>query len=209
MSDFGSGDIGDWTQNSRDQSPSTDLFAALADSNGFYIVGDSIANGCKAKLQAMFTAHGNASGYNVWSGRPTTPAVDWVQAARDASGLPANLLMVTGANDVFHPPAVRDQITRLMGVVGPERRVWWVTVNVGRAGWQPHDQRNSGLVNSYLWQAAGAHPNLRIIDWARFLAEKPGRITAYTPDGVHPDSDDGQAAFTATVERVVYAGAAC
>lgn len=204
MVDYGSGVIGDWQSMSHSQSSSTDFFAALGDSNGFYFVGDSIANGSKDKIKTMLANHGDASGYNVWSGRPTAPAIDWVLAARDASGLPKNILMISGSNDIFDPVAFKPQVDRLMSIVGSSRNVYWVVPNVSRPSYQYPDQRNSGLISTYLHQAECKYTNLYLIEWGQFLAEKPTRIAAYTPDGVHPDSDDGQAVLVALIESRIY-----
>lgn len=203
--DYGSGTIGDWSTLGHGQSPSADFVAALNDPDGVYLVGDSIANGNKSAIKTMLANHGVAMGYNVWSGRPTTPAVDWVEAALNASGLPKQLLMITGSNDVFTPPPFKPQIDRLMGLAGPDRVVWWVTPSVNRAGYECDDQRNSAWMLRDLYVAADKYPNLHLIDWWQFLANNPLRIAQYTPDGVHPQSSTtGTAAFVALIEQAMF-----
>jgi hypothetical protein len=58
---------------------------------------------------------------------------------------------------------------------------------------QVSDQRNGAWINTQLWEATSRHPGLSIAPWARTLAVKQTRVTAYLVDGVHL-SDAGRVA---------------
>jgi hypothetical protein len=71
-----------------------------------------------------------------------------------------------------------------------------VNVHVSRAK-QPAtvreaDLANSAWINQQLAQAAVRHPNLRIIDWAQYVATQPGGPAKYLRDGIHTSMPLGQ-----------------
>lgn len=187
---YGSGYLGAWTGLARSISTEKQILPCLA-GDGVMAFGDSIAKQDGAALaQQVYDELGLLMAVNYWNGRPTAPTVDALEQWAITYGLPSQILMLTGSNDIFAPPSFRAQVDRTMRIVGPGRMVVWVNVHVSRwsqpTGVQVADQRNTGWVNAQLADAAAAHPNLRMVRWAELLAGKPGyRIPAYLRDGVH------------------------
>jgi hypothetical protein len=204
VGNYGAGVLGSWSGLGHSISP-VDILQTVHDSGGILALGDSILYATVTDLATRANNHGTNFAVNAWSGRPTTPAVDWLQSnVVNANLMPGTLLMCTGTNDVFDPsvfdPAAVgqvDQLERVMALVGPDLPVWWVTVYVGRfdatAAVREAQVRNSGWINGQLHEAASRHPNLHIIDWYRFLAQgvtngsppQDWRIRSGLVDGVH------------------------
>jgi hypothetical protein len=203
MTDYGSGVIGSWSGSSRVISPPSIIGQVLA-GDGLYMAGDSISVATAHELAEMLLPSGNLLAVHNWSGRPTAPAVDAIIEWLDTYGGPRRILMATGNNDIFEPPAMAGQIDRLMTAAGSGRTVFWVSIQCSRwsypAATQVADQRNSGWVNAQLYDATKRWPNLIIIPWHRWLAEKPFRLTQYLTDGVHVILPTG-AAFRNTILR--------
>lgn len=188
--DYGSGTLGDWSGLSHGETGSW----ATADVG---IFGDSITSRGKTALglalAAMSTPGTLATNY--WSGRPTAPTVDALLGKAAALGegetLPKRILMACGANDIFQPMVMAEQIQRVKDAHlennGVEHLLW-VDVQVCRTSvstqTQVYDQRNTGLVNNQIHHAFDLD---HIVDWNRWLCY---RGTAYVPqyleDGVHP-----------------------
>jgi hypothetical protein len=104
--------------------------------------------------------------------------------------------MATSSNDIYTPPVFAAQIDRTMNIVGPNRTVVWVNIQVARVkqttAIQLADQRNGAWINLQLVDAQKKYPNLRIVRWAENLAAKPSRLTMYLRDGVHTSVPYGQ-----------------
>lgn len=203
--DYGSGILGDWTGYSRSISNEQQILPAIS-RDGIFILGDSITVGTARDLAYRLYPDGIIVAVNAWSARPTAPTVDALEQWVTTYGAPRRIVMAAGSNDVFAPPVMAGLIDRTMRIVGPDRIVLWVTVQVARArqsaAVQLADQRNSGWVNSQIYAATARHPNLRVIDWAGFLAAKPFRLTKYLRDGVHTSSS-GTGARNALIRRDV------
>lgn len=203
----GSGQLGDWTTLGRLISTERQIVPAV-DRDGIYLFGDSITVATARGLAESLLADGITTAVNAWSGRPTTPAVDALEAWVADYGAPRRLVMALGTNDIFDPSVMAAQIERVMGIVGPQRTVIWPTVQASRSrqptSVQVADQRNSGWVNAQIVEASGRHPNLQVVDWSAFLAAKPSRLTAYLSDGVHTTSS-GAAARNHMLRRAVLA----
>lgn len=190
---YGSGDIGDWTAsgNARYASPAADIDAA-----DVWLLGDSITvAGYQDFTADLLAVNGLKVATSAWSGRPTRPTVDVLEQWVTAYGPPRAVVMASGTNDIFGPapdygpPVVAGQVDRVMSLVGPDTKVIWIETHISRwlqpANVQVNDQRNSGYVNSFLWEATKRHPNLSVSIWERYLSAKPSRVQAYLSDGVH------------------------
>jgi hypothetical protein len=189
--DYGSGALGDWSTLSHGTTGDFTTAAVAA-------FGDSILNRGRTKLASLLAAEPGAPGLatNYWSGRPTAPAVDALlgkAAELEAAGqlMPRVVLMATGANDIFQPMVMAEQIQRVKDAALENNGVQhliWVDVQVCRTSvstqMQVYDQRNSGLVNNQIHDAFDID---HIVDWNRWLSY---RGTSYVPyyleDGVHP-----------------------
>ncbi|WP_203590107.1 hypothetical protein [Streptomyces sp. SID13031] len=193
---YGSGQLGDWTILSRAVA-STATIAYVRDNDGVYMFGDSIAvQDGKPLATRLKERTGSTLAVHNWSSRPTAPAVDALENWALKYGMPRRILMATGTNDIFNPPVFAAQVDRTMRIVGPNRTVVWVNVQIARTGKsasiQLADQRNSGWVNSQLSDAQKKYPNLRIVRWAEYLAAKPSLLTQCLREGVHTTVPFGQ-----------------
>jgi hypothetical protein len=85
--------------------------------------------------------------------------------------------------------------------------VYWVNVQVSRtdvpAAVRVADQRNSEWIDLQLAQAQLRYPNLRIVDWAQFLAARPERIATDLRDGRHTTVPAGQNARNALILQAI------
>ncbi|MGW6281539.1 hypothetical protein [Kribbella sp. NPDC055071] len=193
---YGSGQLGAWTQQGKAISSAATI-AYVLENDGVFMFGDSIAvQDGKALGTRLNGRDGSSLAVHNWSGRPTAPAVDALQSWATTYGLPRRILMATGTNDIFNPPAMAAQIDRAMRIVGSSRTVIWVNTQISRttqsSAVQVADQRNSAWVNSQLSEAQGRYSNLRIVKWAEFLAAKPSRLNTYLRQGVHTTIPQGQ-----------------
>jgi len=188
MTDYGSGALGPWQDWGCSISPPPIIKQVLA-ADGVFMFGDSISVSTARELAELLLPSGTLLAVNNWSGRPTAPSVNACLAWIRTYGAPRRILMATGTDDIFDPTVMAAQIDRLMAAAGPGRSVFWVSVQCSRWSQAPDvqvaDQRNSGWVNTHLVQATARHPNLTVIPWHRWLAEKPPRIPMYLRDGVH------------------------
>jgi hypothetical protein len=195
---FGSGTLGPWQDLVKRISSDDEIQDALM-FNGVFMFGDSIAVQDGGALEKLLRDRsGDSLAVHDWSGQPTSAAVDALADWEQRFGLPSRIVMAVGSNDIFDPPAFAAQVERAMHIAGPSRTVYWVNVHVSRvrqpAEVQAADQANSAWINQQLGQAATRHPNLRIIDWAGFLATQPGGPAKYLRDGIHTSEPFGQAA---------------
>ncbi|GAA1604172.1 MULTISPECIES: hypothetical protein [Kribbella] len=193
---YGSGVAGSWTNSTRAISTAAQ-FEKTRQTNGVFMFGDSISvQDGKALAIRLLNRNGTQLAVNNWSSRPSSGAVDALQAAASAYGLPRRILMASGSNDIFDPPKFRAQVDRAMSIAGRDRTVFWVDIQVVRrsvtATVQQADQRNSAWLNMQLYDAQTKYPNLRIIRWAEWLWVKPYRLLNYLRDGVHPSVPLGQ-----------------
>jgi hypothetical protein len=182
MTDYGSGTLGEWQKLHHGfYNPSGKPFADV----DLLLVGDSITNRGKEEFVAsMKTNHGADVAVNFWSGRPTTPAVDYLLSA---TKLPPRVIMATGTNDIMDPSVMQGQIQRVLNNLAARSEpvtLWWVDVQASRPAYAVADQRNTGWVNNQIHDAIGP---IQTISWFRWFASSPGRIQTYiSADGVHP-----------------------
>ncbi|HWD79919.1 MAG TPA: hypothetical protein VG497_13585 [Kribbella sp.] len=193
---YGSGVAGSWTTATHAISTAAQ-FQYTRQTNGVYMFGDSISvQDGKALAIRLLDRNGTQLAVHNWSSRPTSGAVDALQQIASAYGLPRRILMASGSNDIFDPPKFRAQVDRAMSIVGRDRTVFWVDIQVVRksvtAAVQQADQRNSSWLNMQLYDAQTKYPNLRIVRWAEWLWVKPYRLVNYLRDGVHPSVPLGQ-----------------
>ncbi|HZX07377.1 hypothetical protein [Kribbella sp.] len=193
---YGSGVAGSWTNTSRAISTAAQ-FQKTRQANGVFMFGDSISvQDGKALAVRLLNRNGTQLAVNNWSSRPTSGAVDALQQAASAYGLPRRVLLASGSNDIFDPPKFAAQVARAISIVGQNRTLFWVDLQVVRrsvsAPMQLADQRNSSWLNMQLYDAQEKYPNLRIIRWAEWLWVKPYRLVNYLRDGVHPSVPLGQ-----------------
>lgn len=164
------------------------------------IVGDSITTGGRTELAAWLAARGKTLAGSYWSGRPTTPAVDW---ALSLSTKPRILVMASGTNDIFNPAVMAGQVARLKAwaAAAPVTRLVWVDVQAARPATAVCDQRNSGWINAQIRSGlAGAD----VCGWSIGLAQYPTRITNYLrPDGIHPIEGIGTNYWAAVVGNCI------
>lgn len=174
--DFGSGAIGAWSSLAHGYiGPSMDAADVL-------IVGDSITTLGREELTAAVQAENKTLAVAYWSGRPTTPAVDYVLSA---TVLPPILVMACGANDVYTPTVMEAQIHRLLDVTLPGvEHLLWVDVQVCRPAYALADQRNSGYINAQIRNVLDSN---HVVPWSEWFAKDPNRIATYLDSGgVHP-----------------------
>jgi hypothetical protein len=193
---YGSGILGSWSAATRAISTAAQI-QRVRETNGVYMFGDSISvQDGRSLATRLLGRDGSHLAVHNWSSRPTSGAVDALQQWAATYGLPRRILMASGSNDIFDPPRFAAQIDRAMSIVGPNRTLFWVNIQVVRkaqtAAVQLADQRNSSWLNMQLYDAQEKYPNLRIIRWAEWLWIKPYRLANYLRDGVHPSVPLGQ-----------------
>ena len=136
------------------------------------VIGDSIALGARPALVPAFERAGWTVGYDAETNRSTLAGAGVV--ARHAPDLDDTLLISLGANDGGNPTTFRQRVDDVMAAASSVPHVYWLTVREVRPYY--------AAVNRVLREAAGAHPNLKIIDWNAATTTATG-ITA--PDGLH------------------------
>lgn len=193
-----SGVLGDWTGYAHAN------FGDLTDVDGdpqadVVIVGDSITTRGYTELGAWLSARGKTLAGSYWSGRPTTPAVDW---ALSLTTKPKLLVMASGANDIYNPVVMAAQVARLKAWAGaaPVTQLLWVDVQVARPATALCDQRNSMWVNA---QIRSGLTGGEVCGWSTGFAVDPNRLANYLQDGVHPYEGIGTNYWAAVVGNCV------
>ena len=191
MVDFGSGALGAWSANQHGYSgPTMDVADVL-------IVGDSITTLGKEELTTAVAAEGKTLAVAYWSGRPTTPAVDYVLSA---TVLPPIVVMACGTNDIFTPTVMTAQIQRLLDDDLPGcEHLLWVDVQACRPSFAVADQRNSGYINN---QIRNLLDEDHVVPWSEWFAVDPSRISYYIDSGgVHPINGVGTAFWAEVIMK--------
>ena len=195
-----SGALGDWSQLAHAN------FGDLTDVDGdpqadVVIVGDSITTRGYAELATWLAGRGKTLAGNYWSGRPTTPAVDW---ALSLSTKPKKLVMASGTNNIFDDsPIVAGQVARLKAWADtePVTRLVWVDVQAARPATALCDQRNSMWVNAQIRSGLSAG---EVCGWSTGFAQDPNRLGNYLQDGIHPYEGVGTNYWAAVVGNCIY-----
>jgi len=190
---YGSGYLGNWLLLSHRGSSVEQCTTAYQSPLGVYAIGDSITNQTFSTLTSKLVADGRPPCINAWSGRPTRPGVDWLQAQNGR--LPKTLLIAKGTNDIFDPSVMAAQAKRALALAGSGRKVYWVNVYAKRAVsggcYATADLRNSALINQTLrsvrntYSGTPGYAQMVIIDWYAFLTASSSRPGLYLSDGVH------------------------
>ena len=189
MPDYGSGTLGDWSSSAHG------VIGNWATSD-IGIIGDSITTLGWQTLRDDLLDHGKSLAVNYWSGRPTTPAMDWLMSN---TVLPPVVIVACGTNDIYNPPVMEAQVARAQRA-GTE--FFWIDVQASRwsqpASVQVADQRNSMWVNKQIWTGLD---KTRVIPWSWWFASSPNRLAAYLSDGVHPKAGSGTAFWSAVIQN--------
>ncbi|NEA35623.1 hypothetical protein G3I17_28830 [Streptomyces sp. SID13031] len=207
---YGSGDLAAWKGLTKAVATPATIERVLA-AGGVFMFGDSLGvqDGKALSLRLLSSLNLDLA-VNNWSGRPTKETVDALAQWKADHGLPRRVLMSSGTNDIFTPPAMAAQIDRAMSIVGSRTTVFWVNTQVARTGLgaalQLADQRNSAWVNMQLADAQRRHSNLRIVRWAEWLAAKPSRLGTYLRQGIHTSVPYGQDARNELIVQAIKAG---
>lgn len=186
---YGSGRLMPYASRHHRTSSARGFRVAAASPRGCLIIGDSVAALTMPYLQAQARQRlGPECAQEVWNGRPTIGAVDALQRIATTHGLPPHVVMVSGSNDIFDPPAFRAQVERAARIVGPRRTLVWTSVFVRRpaTGTAAADLGNSRWLTILLSRVAARHRNVQVVDWYGFLVERQRRLATYLVDGVHP-----------------------
>jgi lysophospholipase L1-like esterase len=160
---------------------------AADDTGALTMVGDSLNVGTDPPLREQLPrwdvdAHDRA-------GRTTAEGIG---VLRERAGSLAPVVVVSlGTNDSDGTEdEFRGLVEEAVEIVGPDRCLVWATVHRGEA--------RTGF-NDVLREAAAAHDNVRLVDWAFLVAECP-ELLAF--DGVHGTPDGYARRAAETVEAV-------
>lgn len=170
------------------------------------LYGDSITFGGKSAFAAEMGNYGLTTYVDAWSGRPTTPVADAI-CAETATGLPKDVVVASGTNDIFNSTVMAGQIQRIKTCIadknaartdGVVTKLFWVDVQATRWGQtdviERNDQRNSMAVNMAIWNNLDKS---QIIQWSQRFLANPALLTTYLVDGVHPKTGTGYAYWAA------------
>lgn len=148
-----------------------------------YAIGDSVLLGAKTCLRGTDVRAHAAENRTMRAGakRIETRAV--------AGRLPPRVVVALGTNGPFGYKA----LDRIMRAAGPERAVYWVTVEL------PDVERYAyeNVVNQRLRAMPGRWPNARVIDWNASVL-----TVGLYPDGIHLNPMGCQAYATLITEGV-------
>ena len=207
--DYGSGLIGDWSAYSHcdsgcrgvDTAAGRYVYSDSWDAADVAVAGDSITARSWGDLYPLVTKRGHRMAVNYWSGRPTTPLVDWlVQRVQAGKHMPSVLIVASGANDIYSPAVMASQVRRLKAALPSSATLIWVDVQVSRvkysAAVQVADQRNSMAVNQQIYTNL---PYERVIRWSELFWGAPWRLGYYLEDGVHPKVGTGTRCWAAAI----------
>ncbi len=170
--------------------------AAADDTGALTLVGDSLNVGTDPWLREELPRWDIDAHDEV--GRTTA---EGIEVLRERGGGLAPVVVVSlGTNDLDGTEAdFRELVEEAVEIVGPDRCLVWATVSRGG--------ERSGF-NAVLRDAASAHGNVRLVEWASLVAENPELLEF---DQVHgtPDGYARRAAETArTVQTCPDEGAA-
>jgi hypothetical protein len=149
--------------------------AAADDTGALTLVGDSLNVGTDPRLREKLPRWDIDAHDRV--GRTTA---EGIEVLRDRGGALAPVVVVSlGTNDPDGTEAdFRELVEEAVEIVGPDRCLVWATVFRG--------EERSGF-NEVLRDAASAHENVRLVEWASLVAENPELLefdqVHGTPDG--------------------------
>lgn len=137
-----------------------------------FALGDSVLLGAKPCLK------GTDVKTNAAENRSMAEGADLVEQKAAAGELPPRVLVALGTNGPFGFKV----LDRLMTAAGPQRSVYFVTVEL------PDAYSYEGDVNQKLRAMPGRWPNAHVIDWNASVL-----TTGLYPDGIHLNPEGCQA----------------
>ncbi|WP_162872697.1 GDSL-type esterase/lipase family protein [Austwickia chelonae] len=190
--DYGSGFHSDYGKFTREVSSADDFRRAVADPAGCLVIGDSIATFVIRDLVAdLREGTGHACVHDTWPGRATEGTANALLDLQLRYGLPPQIIVMSGTNDIFNPPLFEPQMERILDAIGPERRILWVSTFDSRRPHSPRsaaDERNTAWINGILTRRAASTPNLTIVPWDALFRGRSDNIDNLLSDGVHPNA---------------------
>lgn len=184
--------------------------ALTCSSEDIRFYGDSIMFGGKSALAAEMGKFGLTTYVDAWSGRPTAPIADAI-CAETNTGLPRNVVVASGTNDIFNPTVMPAQINRIKACIaqknaarasldGVVTKLFWVDVQATRWGQtdvvERNDQRNSMAVNLAIYQNLNTN---QVVQWTQRFMSNPSLLANYLKDGVHPNTTTGYPYWAAII----------
>ena len=154
---------------------------AAAPPKGRFGVGDSIMLSAKDELRPL------GYGVNAVVGRQFGAGVWLVRRMAEDGTLPRRVVVHLGTNGTVDP----GDCDRLIGYVGPARRIFLVTIKVPRSWETPN--------NDELNACASRHEKVHVIRWWAHSHDHP---EWFSSDGYHLNAD-GQDAYASFVDRSV------
>lgn len=151
--------------------PSPQAVLSFADTSGpdltgpVLAVGDSVMLGAKPCLRDGDVEVRVRAAEN----RSMAEGAALIEAKSAAGQLPPRVVVALGTNGPFGYKV----LDRVMNAAGPDRTVYWVTVELPE--WEQYGYEDT--VNRRLRAMPGRWPNARVIDWNASVA----------PDGLYPD----------------------
>ena len=163
--------------------------AAADDTGALTLVGDSLNVGTDPRLREELPRWDIDAHDRV--GRTTA---EGIEVLRERGGALAPVVVVSlGTNDPDGTDAdFRELVEEAVEIVGPDRCLVWATV--ARGG-----EERAGF-NEMLRDAASAHGNVRLVEWASLVAENPELLEFDLVHGT-PDGYARRAAETARTIR--------
>lgn len=128
-----------------------------------YVVGDSVLTGARKCLKAHDVQ------LHAKENRHMVQGAAYVERAADGDELPSRIVVALGTNGPFGYKA----LDRVMRAAGPDRVVYWVTVELPETTQYVYEQ----AVNERLRAMPQRWDNAAVIDWN----------AAVTPDDLYPD----------------------
>ncbi|WP_429971643.1 acyltransferase family protein [Fructilactobacillus sp. Tb1] len=132
-------------------------------------IGDSVMLSSRDDLQKIFPRlYIDAS-----VARQTKDGAQSIQSLAQQGLLGNNVIIGLGTNGTVD----KDNIKQIMNIVGPSRTVFWINNHVPSQPWQNTN-------NAALTEATKKYPNLKIIDWNKYISSHTNWL--YT-DETHPN----------------------
>lgn len=189
---FHSGGIGPWRESAHEMSPPEQTAAVAAHPDGLHLVGDSVGTRLLPALRTRLSDR--PVSWDVWNGRPTAPAATALADAAAQGGLPRDILVVLGSNDIFDPHRFAGDAAALVDGVGSGHRLFWVTPYVSRAGSPSADLRNVAVIGLALERLAAVRDDLVLVPWFELIARTASTaLHDDLEDGIHPTAAGAEA----------------
>lgn len=160
------------------------------------MIGDSLALGLKTTLPDQLSSWSVSVDGRI--GRPLAEGMRILARTDLPPAASSVLAMVLFTNDSpGNVGALRSAVQSSLSRVGSHGCVIWATVHAPPIGGVSYD-----AANRELRRLAGAHENMRLVDWAALVDRNPGLLE---PDDVHPTA----AGYVASAKRFARAARSC